>query len=52
MLADARLFDNNRRYNHPVALALTDALGIKPQPLPYAVEGAADFCKPLFAQLR
>jgi len=52
MLADARRFDSNRRYNHPVALALTDALGIKARPLPYAIEGAGDFCKPLFAQLR
>jgi len=52
MLADARRFDSNRRYNHPVALGMTDALGIKPRSLPYAIEGAGDYCKPLFAQVR
>lgn len=41
--------DSNRRYNGPVALGMTDALGIKPRPLPYAMEGAGDYRKPLLA---
>ncbi|MEO6225765.1 MAG: hypothetical protein ABIO80_07950 [Sphingomicrobium sp.] len=28
---------------------MTDALGIKPRPLPYAMEGAGDYRKPLLA---
>ena len=50
LLSYARQIDSNRRYNWDAAVVgMAKGLNLRPQPLPFKVEGDPDFCQPFLA---